>query len=344
MAKDFEKIADAINKKLSKSDTGFQVTVLSDPQTLSRVEHYISTRCLPLDIITGFGIPIRRITEIYGDNATGKTLLATEAVIDIQNQGGFAVYADAEVALGVERMVELGVDPDRMIYADVESIGDVFGLLDASIEVKNEKFGVDVPMVFVWDSVASIATKDELEQKDYEARQYPTAARLISQALRKTPRKLATNNVAMVCINQTRQKLGVMFGDDEATYGGKALSFYSSLRIRLKTTKKLKSGKRIIGAEVEATVIKNRLAPPFRSVKLPIYYEYGVDEAMASFYFLDDRGLLTRNGSWYSFEAGDEEVKFQRKGFREVFDEHYEYLVGIMEDVFYDDEEIEDEE
>lgn len=331
----FDKALDEITSKITKKRNPFTVTKLSDPKTLAKVDKFVSTGCLPLDTILGGGYPVRRITEIYGDNSTGKTLLATEAAIETQELGGLVVYADAEIAVGVERMIELGVNPDQLMYADVDTIDDVFELLDYSIEVKNKIYGEEEILTFIWDSVAAIATKDELEKKEqdgYEAKDYPRAAAAISAAMRVTPRKISKNNVCLILINQTRQKLGLMFGDGAVTYGGKAIGFYSTVRLELQTMKKIKSGSEIVGVNTKVTSVKNKLAPPFQKVDLPIYYQYGIDEPICTYEFLKDLGHIKVAGSWATLNINGEEFKFQRSKFREIFDENYEAISSLLQE------------
>lgn len=321
----FEKAA----RDLAAKDDRFFITLLADPETLARVEQWVSTRCLPLDKVMGGGFPVRRISEIYGDNSTGKTLLATYAVMSTQEMGGMAVYADAEVAVGVERMIELGVNPKRLIYSDVNTVDDVFELLKRAIAKKNEILGKDGLLTFVWDSVAAIATKDELESTP-ETKDYPRAAAAISKALRWAPRMIAENNVCAIFINQTREKLGQLFGDGVSTYGGQAIKFYSSIRLELENRAKLKAGAEIIGVNTLCTTVKNRLHPPFQRVMLPVYYDHGISEPYAVLEYLKDRGIISVSGAWYSMKLLDDELKFQRKTFPKTFEERFEQFEDLI--------------
>lgn len=328
---------DAIIADLQK-DKKFTITVskLSDPGTLARVTQWVSTGNVALDTILGGGFPVRRITEIYGDNSTGKSLLATMAAIDTQEQGGLVAYCDIEVALGYDRMIDLGVDPEQMIYVAPDTIDDVLTTLDKLIELKNKHYSKETILTFIFDSVAALATQDELETDSYEVRNYPNAARYISAAMRKLKNKVAANNVCLILINQTREKLGVMFGDGVATYGGRAVGFYSTVRIELKNVGKLKSGSNVVGVNTKATVVKNRLAPPYRQVTLPIYYSNaGISEALTVFNLLKSEGMLSQSGAWYTlFDGTDKELKFQQKNFPDVFDEHFDDIVILLEDHF----------
>lgn len=234
-----------------------KITTLSSPDALCHVTTRISSRCLPLDLILGGGYPVRRIVEVFGDNSTGKTLLAVDAVIETQRMGALAAYGDVEIAVDESWLTKLGVDSSKLLYFNPNTIEDaVTGLIDF-IAYKNKHFGIHTPLTFVWDSLAAIATKDEMEQSNkegWEARQYPNAARLMSQAMHQLPAIIAENNVLFYVINQTREKIGVLYGDDISTYGGKAMSFYSTIRILLQTRGKIKTdAKEVIGSNVEAT-------------------------------------------------------------------------------------------
>lgn len=320
--------------KVKKDEKPIVISKLSDPSTLSRVNTKVPTRNLALDSIMGGGWPVRRIIEVYGDNSTGKTYLGTDACISTQEMGGLAVYADIEVALGYDRMVDLGVDPDNLIYAAPDTIDDVMKLLDKTIEAKNKYYGHDAVLTFVFDSVAALATQDELEADGYEERQYPNAARYLSGSMRKLKHVVAENNVLLFLINQTRQKLGVLFGDGATTYGGNAIKFYSSVRVELENIGKLKEGKQVIGVNTKATIVKNRFAPPYRSVVLPMYYEDGIDEAEAVLNLLKDLELAVVGGAWYTCPLTDgAELKFQRKDFADLFDKHFDDFADLLEDV-----------
>lgn len=326
----------ALNELLKDvtKNSKIKVTILADPESLCHVTQWLSTGCLSLDTALAGGFPVRRMIEIYGDNSTGKTLLTTQGIISTQEMGGFGVYADPETALDVNRLVELGVDPKMLAYVSPDTVDDVFQSLREMIKFKNKHLGKEGLLTYVWDSVASIATKDELEADSYEARNYPSAARSISGALRQIIREIADNNVCFLLTNQTRQKLGVMFGDGAVTYGGKAISFYSSVRIELQNTKKIRNGTKgpIVGVNTQATIVKNRLAPPFRVVQLPVYYDFGIDEAESVLELLKVLGLVELGGAWYTLKLNGEEIKFQKKTFFDTFEERYDDISKLIED------------
>lgn len=313
-----------------------KITTLSSPDALCHITTRISSRCLPLDHILGGGYPVRRIVEVFGDNSTGKTLLAVDAIIETQRMGAVAAYGDVEIALDEAWLTKLGVDPTKLLYFNPNTVEDAMTGLADFIEYKNKKFGIDTPLTFVWDSLAAIANKEEIEKSNkegWETRQYPTTARLMSQAMHQLPAIIAENNVLYYVINQTREKIDVAYGDDIATYGGKAMSFYSTIRILLQTRGKIRTdAKEIIGSNVEATVIKNKLHPPFQSVLLPVYYSFGIDEAEASFNYLLTKGMIGHEAKspWYSIPVGGEERKFQKKDWVDLFTENINAVQSLF--------------
>ena len=322
---------EAILDSLSK-DKKFTVPVMrmSSEKVLAKVPGYISSGFLALDALLGGGYPVRRIVEVYGENSSGKSMLATYAAIEADKQDALVVYADVEVALGIDRMEKLGFPFDRCLYAAPNSLEETFTLFERMVQEKTEKFGVDKVLFFVIDSVAALVTADELETdksgNNYETRNYPTAARNISGAMRKLKNLVAANNVCLFLVNQTRQKLGVMFGDGVTTYGGEAIKFYSSVRVELQNTGKLSEGtgrnKDILGINTRFTTVKHRLTAPYQSIVLPIYYDdRALDGDELLFNLLKDNGYLGQAGSWYTLNLGTEEepdeVKFMAKEFAE---------------------------
>ena len=172
---------------IKPKDDAFEVGLLSDPQSLCAVKSWIPSGCLPLDIIMGGGYPVGRITEIYGDNSTGKSLLAAQAVAEAQAMGALAVFADVESAVSVPLMAELGVDADSLIYYTPDTVDQLIKILRGAIESKSKRLGAEHPMIFVWDSIAATTTLTEMEVIETEGldkRQYASGAIQISAALR----------------------------------------------------------------------------------------------------------------------------------------------------------------
>lgn len=304
------------------------VSLLSADTSPCVVNEWLTTGSLALDAILGGGLPVGRITEVYGDTSTGKSLLAAQVVALAQEQGYIAIMVDTESAVSLPIMEAVGVDTEKLIYTAPDTVEEVFQIFDSAIESK-KLHDPDNLLLLVWDSIAATSAMAEMTS-DYGKAMMGKHAQLISQGLRKIARKISKQRVCALFLNQTRQKIGVMFGDDEATFGGKAVSFYSSVRVRLKKGKKIKSGKRIVGIETVASVVKNKVAVPFREATLPIYFGHGVDDAGAAFNFMKAEDLFQQNGAWYIIELGGKEVKFQQKGWDDIFDEHYDEIADII--------------
>lgn len=321
-------VIDSLMRDISKGK--IPVMRLDDDDSPSVVRDWVSSGNDVLDLLIKQGFPVGRIVEIYGDESTGKSLLGVQAVAEAQANGCIAVYIDTEHAASRDVMQGLGVDISTMLYSDPDSIEDVFQFMENVIKAK-EKNAPDKNMIIVWDSVAATPTKAELAA-DYEKTQVGTQARAISAGLRKIVSLISNEHVCVIMINQTRQKIGVVFGDPETTSGGKSIAFYASVRIRLKRGAKIKSGKKIIGINTYITITKNKVGRPFGEVTLPIYFEYGSDNAETMFNYLKDNDLLDQSGAWYGVEIGGETVKFQAKTFQDVYDKHHAALISIIKE------------
>lgn len=322
-------------KLLGKMNDDLGLAMLGSPESLSHVDHWISSGSLPLDWIMGGGFPVGRIVEIYGDTSTGKSLIATQLVVEAQAEGYITAFIDTESAVSLPLMEEVGVDVDDLIYSTPDTIEDVFEQMEALIDAK-AKHAPDQILVVIWDTVAATSVKTEIQEK-YGKSMMGRHANLMSQGMRKIVKKIAKHDVCAVFLNQTRMKIGVAFGDPETTFGGKALPFYSSIRVRLKEAGKIKGKtyhkkrKVIIGVKTRAEIVKNKVAKPFRFVTLPIYFGHGVDDDGATLELLKDTGIIETRGSWYYLMNGDEEVaNFQTSGWPEVYDEHYDLIEELI--------------
>lgn len=321
-------LIDALNKR-----SQLKITTLGDDESPCIVHEVMSTGCLPLDAILGGGLPTGRITEIYGDQSSGKSLIAAQVAAVAQQEGHIVLYIDTESAVSIDIVKQVGVDIDNIIYALPETIdGDegVFQLIENTIIETKNHFPEKLLLV-VWDTIAATSTQKEMENK-YGKATMGQHALLISQGFRKLRPYISKNRVCFLTINQTRKKIGILFGDDTATFGGKALAFYSSVRVELKTGKKIKRGKKVIGVTNRATVIKNKVAVPFGEADLPVYFGKGIDDALASFEYMRENELFGEvKGSWYSlYQDGELLAKCQRKGWSKVFDEHYDVITNII--------------
>jgi recombination protein RecA len=293
----------------------------------------MSSGCLALDYILGGGFPVGRMTEIYGDTSTGKSLIAAQVAAMAQYNGHIVMMADSESAVSMPIMDAVGVDIDNLIYSNPDTVEEVFEQFEEAIELKAKKYP-DELMVMIWDSVAATSVKMEME-KDYGDAFYGRHAAVISQAMRKITRKISSHRICMIFINQTRKKIGVMFGDDETTFGGKAIAFHASVRVRLKEGDKIrvdKPKKKIVGIHTKATIVKNKVAMPFREAKLPIYFGHGIDDPLSSLYWLQDNDYATK-GNWMTITLDGEERKFQKRDWELLYDDHYDEIWDtIMEE------------
>lgn len=329
---------DKIMKKLREED--ISVNPLSvDPACM--VNDWVSTGCMSLDSIMGNGLPVGRITEIYGGASTGKSLIAGQVAATAQQLGNLVLYVDTEGAVSISVLETLGVDTDRLMYTMPDTIEEVFKIFENAIVTfrENKEDGDDTVLVLIWDSIAATTAMAELE-KEVGASHMGLHARLMSQALRKLT-KTFTRDVCCLFINQTRKKIGLVFGDDEATFGGKAMEFYSSVRVRLGRPNEISGDKDPIGITTVAKVVKNKVAPPFREATLPIYFDFGIDDGEATFIFLKDYGLIEHTGrGWYVFRDDLEDLigtddegepkKFQRNGFLDIYEEHYDRISELV--------------
>lgn len=318
------------NLKKAKLD----VSLLSDDDSPCIVKSQLSTGCLVLDAIMGGGLPLGRITEIFGEYSSGKSLIAAQACAMAQQSGILVAYADTEGTVSLEMMKLLGVDVDDLIYAAPDTIEETFTFFENTITEK-DKIDKDQELLIIWDSVAASSAKFE-EEAEYGKATMGRHAQIISSALRKFVHIINDSNVYCLFLNQTRQKIGVMFGDSTTTSGGQAIGFYASIRVRLDLRAKLKAPSlrskkpRIVGMNTEALCIKNKVSVPYRSATLPIYFGNGIDDAKATFLYLLDNGVIEQSGSNYTMVLDGTELKFTRKKFDTVFDNNYDAMADMV--------------
>ena len=276
---------------------------LSVDESPTHVKRWISTGSRLLDYTCSNrrdgGLPEGRIIEIFGPPSIGKSHIATQIARSTQNMGGIVVYIDTENATSVENLQMLGVDvSSRFVYVDTHCTEEVFQVAEATI-LKAKGMNKDVPITIVWDSVAASSPKAELIG-DYDKESIGLQARAISKGMRKITGVIGDQNVLFVILNQTRTKIGVMFGDPTTTPGGKAIPFHASIRIKLGAGQQIKEGDDVIGINVSAKTIKNKVAPPFRTVNFEIHFGVGIKEHEQLF------DLLRKNGPE---EAGDNRIE-----------------------------------
>jgi len=255
----------------------------------------IPTGCLALDIALGVGgVPRGRVIEIFGPESSGKTTIALHIIAEAQRRGGVCAFIDAENALDPAYSKALGVDIDELLISQPDT-GEQ-GLEITELLVRSA--AVDVIVI---DSVAALVPKAEIEG-DIGDSHVGLQARLMSQALRKLSNAINRSNTVVVFINQLREKIGVMFGNPEVTPGGRALKFYSTVRIDIRKIDTIKKGTDIVGNRVRARVVKNKVAPPFRNAEFDIMYGFGVSRVGDILDLGVANGIVKKSGAWYMFE------------------------------------------
>jgi recombination protein RecA len=257
----------------------------------------ISTGSISVDAALGVGgLPRGRVIEIFGPEASGKTTLALQVIAQAQAAGGAAAFVDAEHALDPTYARRLGVDIDNLLVAQPD-----YG--EQALEITNSLIASGVIDVVVIDSVAALVPKAELEGEMGDSFM-GLHARLMSQALRKITGAVARANACMIFINQVREKIGVMFGNPETTTGGRALKFFSSVRIEVRRISAIKDGDRVTGNRTKVKVVKNKVAAPFREAEVDILYGEGISQESDLIELGTAQGVVEKSGAWLSF-AGE---------------------------------------
>ena len=259
----------------------------------------ISTGCLTLDVALGIGgIPKGRIIEIYGPESSGKTTVALHCVAEVQKEGGTAAFVDAEHALDPVSASKLGVNLDDLYISQPDSG-------EQALEITETLIRSGAIDIIVIDSVAALTPQAELDG-DMGDSHVGMQARLMSQALRKITAASSKSKCTIIFINQLREKIGVMYGNPETTTGGKALKFYSSVRIEIRKADTLKDGSDIVGNHVKAKVVKNKVAPPFKVAEFDIMYGTGISNMGCVLDLAVENGFVQKSGSWFSYN--DEKI------------------------------------
>jgi len=273
----------------------------------------IPTGCLSLDFILGVGgLPRGRIIEIYGPESSGKTTLALHVIAEAQKRKGTAAFIDVEHALDPDYARKIGVNIEELLISQPDSAEQALQILERLVSSGE----IDV---VVLDSVAALAPRAEIEGEVGDF-QIGLQARLMSSMLRKLTGAIARTKTVAIFLNQTRMKIGVMFGNPETTPGGLALKFYSSVRLELRRVAKIKSREEIIGSRIKVKVVKNKVAPPFKTTEFDIYYNQGIS------YFADlinlalKQGLIKRSGSWFQFD--DQKLGQGQEGAKKFLEEN----------------------
>ncbi len=279
----------------------------------------ISSGCLSLDIALGIGgYPKGRIIEIYGPESSGKTTFALQAIAEVQKAGGRAAFIDAEHALDPVYAKRLGVNTNELILSQPDTGEQALEICEALVRS-------EAVSIVVIDSVAALVPQAEIDGEMGDSH-VGLQARLMSQALRKLSGTINKTNTIAIFINQLREKVGVMFGNPETTPGGRALKFYSTIRLDIRRNEQLKVGDKVMGNKTTVKVVKNKVAPPFKTAVVDIMYGEGISREGEIVDLGSEAGIIDKSGAWYSYNGeklgqGKENVKLLLKDKQELKDE-----------------------
>lgn len=329
---------------------------LSEMDAPTIVKRWIDTGSIQLNYairnaVDG-GYPEGRIIEISGPPSSGKSHLAYHAAAVAQKMGGLVVYVDTENATPVQKLADMGIDvKKRFVYCDSHMTEEVFSIIESTITKAKQIIEKNVPIVVIWDSVAATSPKAELDG-EYEDNTIGLQARVISKGMRKITGVIGQNNVTLLCINQIRDKIGVMYGDPTTTPGGKAIPFHASVRISLSSGNPVKDKDgNIVGIHVICTIKKNKVAPPFKKCEFDIIFGKGIVEHEYIFdevrtyckdnggvVFEDNKVTITGDGAWKELTVSSEKTgeviitkKFYKADFGDVMrDEKYKKYVNAV--------------
>ncbi len=287
----------ALASVLSKIEKDFgKGSVMKLGDTAKMNVEVISTGSLPIDMALGVGgLPRGRIVEIYGPESSGKTTVALHVVAEAQKAGGTAAFIDAEHALDPVYAKALGVDIDELYVSQPDNGEQALDICEALVR----SGAIDVVVI---DSVAALVPKQEIEGEMGDSH-VGLHARLMSQALRKLAGVIAKTNALAIFINQLREKVGVVYGNPEVTTGGKALKFYASVRMDIRKGEPIKEGGTIIGNRTKVKIVKNKVAPPFRTCIVDMIFGEGISKAGSLLDLAVERDLIKKSGAWYSYEG-----------------------------------------
>lgn len=284
----------------------------------------IPTGCLVLDIALGIGgIPRGRVIEIYGPESSGKTTVSLHIIAETQKLGGTAAFIDAEHALDPTYAEKLGVNLDDLLVSQPDNGEQALNICETLVKSGS----VDIVVV---DSVAALTPKAEIDGEMGDSH-VGLQARMMSQALRKLTGVINKSNTTVIFINQLREKVGVMFGSPETTTGGKALKFYASIRLDVRRKDTIKDGANIIGNRTVVKVVKNKLAPPFKTAEFDIVYGKGISQSGCVVDLALNADIIQKSGSWFSYN--DEKIGQGKENVKQFLEEHHDIYDEITQKV-----------
>jgi recombination protein RecA len=290
---------------------------------LTQIES-VSTGAMALDIALGIGgLPRGRVCEIYGPESSGKTTLALHVVAEAQRNGGICAFIDAEHALDPVYAKAIGIDIDELLISQPDTGEQALEITDTLVR----SGAIDVIVI---DSVAALTPRAEIEGEMGDTH-VGLQARLMSQALRKLTGNLSRTNTICIFINQLREKIGVMFGSPETTPGGRALKFYSSVRLDVRRIESIKDGVEVVGNRTRVKVVKNKVAPPFTQAEFDIMYGQGISREGSVLDIGVDLGLVKKSGAWYTYEG--EQLGQGRENAKEFLRSNAEIMVEVSEKI-----------
>ena len=310
--------------QIEKQYRGEELFVELESDSFKVRDNVISTGCLSLDLALGVGgIPKGRIIELYGPEGSGKTTLALHIVAEAQKAGGIAAYIDMEHALDTEYMKKLGINTAELIVSQPSYGEQALDMTDTLIRSN----ALDLIII---DSVAALVPKAELdgEMGDHFVGLH---ARLMSQAMRKLTGTVKKTDTCLIFINQIREKIGVMFGNPETTTGGRALKFYSSVRMEIRRVTAVKEGTEFVGARVRVKIVKNKVAPPFKSTEFDIMYGEGISYVGDIIDLAVEGEIIQKTGAWYAYN--DEKIGQGRENAKTYLQENPDVLEKIVKNV-----------
>ncbi|EQG68257.1 protein RecA [Clostridioides difficile DA00154] len=324
MSVDQEKLK-ALNEALGKIEKDFgKGSVMKLGEATSMSIDVISTGAIGLDIAIGIGgLPRGRIVEVYGPESSGKTTVALSCVASAQKDGGIAAFIDAEHALDPVYAKALGVDVDNLIISQPDTGEQALEIAEALIR----RGAIDIIVI---DSVAALVPKAEIDG-DMGDSHVGLQARLMSQALRKLTGSIKKSNCVAIFINQLREKVGIMFGNPETTTGGRALKFYSSVRLDVRKIDTIKQGDKVIGSRTRVKVVKNKVAPPFKQAEFDIMYGEGISKIGDLLDIAADVDIVKKSGSWYSYN--DTKLGQGRENVKKFLEDNLDLTTEIDEKV-----------